>query len=405
MATLSFTLMANLLKRTYENPEKVFYRERAMLGMINKKTNFSGADIRIPIIFGQGGGVSATFTNAQGDTTAHTDDAFVVTHISNYALAQIDGAAIDMSKDAKSQMEPVMLSVDAKWQGLADSLAHGIYRTKAKSIGIENGTWTTPGTSLVLTDLADVNRWQIGQVVRSAATGTPTTLRTGSVTVSKINRVSGTITFSGAIDSGIAAFAQDDVLYVDGDVNLGMSGIAEWNPATPGTLFGVDQTVGTEVAGAQVAYATSIESTINTMMGISAGLSSSFDHIFMHPSIYAPFVTTLSSKNQYERAQFKAVAADGKAVAGIGYKGIIGYFDGFAAPIVLDPFCPVGKMHGIRLEDATLYTNGKAPRFLDYGRGEQFVTLYNADGIEVRQGYRGNFTYRRPISAVTGTTS
>lgn len=405
MARLSYALMANLLKRTYENPEKVFYRERAMLGMINKKTNFYGQDIRIPVIFGQGGGVSATFTNAQGNTTAHKDDAYVVTHVSNYALAQIDGEAIDMSKDAKAQMEPVMLSVDAKWQGLADCLAHGIYRDKTKSIGIESGAWTTPATTVILTDLSDINRWQVGMVVKAALTATPTTLEAGSLTVAKVNRVTGQITFTVAADTGIGTFAQDAVFYVEGDLNLGLSGIAEWNPASPTTFFGVDQTVGTEVAGAQIAYDTSIEKTINNMMGTSAGLSTSFDHIFMHPSIYQSLATVLSSKNSYERAQFKAVGSDGKNVAGIGYRGIVGNFDGFSAPIVLDPFCPVAKMHGIRLEDATLYTNGKAPRFLDYGNKDHFVTLYNADGIEVRQGYRGNFTYRRPISAVTGATS
>jgi hypothetical protein len=210
---------------------------------------------------------------------------------------------------------------------------------------------------------------------------------------------------TGAIDTGISTFAKQDYLYVDGDLNLGISGLAQWNPATPTTFFGVDQTVGTEVSGAQVAYDTSIEKTINNMMGTSAGLSSSFDHIFMHPSIYQAFATVLSARNTYERAQFKAKGSDGKNVAGIGYAGFQAHFGGFNCNIVVDPFCPVGKMFGIRLEDATLYTNGKAPRFLDYGRGEQFVTLYNADGIEVRQGYRGNFTYRRPISAVTGATS
>lgn len=404
MSTLSFAGMSNLLKRTYQNPEKVFFRDRPFLGMMGKKTNFMGSDVRIPIIFGQGGGNSSTFTNAQSDTTAHVDDAFVVTHVSAYALAQIDGAAIDMSKDKMAQMEPVMLSVDAKFQGLSDKLASQVYRLPNGHVGRENNAWLTTETTLILDDLSDVNRWQVGQVIRSSAT-IGGAYRTGSVTVAKVNSVTGQITMTGAINAGIAAFAREDYLTIDGDLNLGLSGQASWNPAIPGTFLGVDQTVGTEVSGARVAYDTSIEKTINNMMGTSAGLSSSFDHIYMHPSIYADFSTVLAAKNTYERAQFKAVGSDGKNVAGIGYQGFQAHFAGFNCNIVVDPFCPVGFMHGVRLEDAELKTNGKAPRFLDYGRGEQFVTLYNADGIEVRQGYRGNYTYKRPISAVTGETS
>lgn len=394
--------IAVVLRRMYNKPWDLIFQNRPLLGMIPKNKNWSGTPYRQPIIWGSGSGISATFANAQGNSGAHSNDAFDITNVNHYALVQLEGEMIDMGSGPNALLQPIQTAVETKYRGIANQLASALYRNGNGVAGQEDGTWTSPGTSVVLTDRADAINFYKGAVVVACATETGS-VKSGTLTVSKVDRNTGTITFTEACDTGIATFAQDDYLFIQGNAynnsaKVCISGLDAWLQTTAGTLFGVDCTTDTLLSGNYFDGSgyTNRQDVLIDAVGRCLAMEGMPTHIFMNPIQYGMFIRELSSKDSYERISVKARGWDGKDIAKIGYSGIRVLFSSVACNVFPDPFCPMGKGYALELESFKLVTKGQAPRFIEFPGTTKFLQGYNFDGIEIRQGYRGNAACAAP---------
>jgi hypothetical protein len=371
--------------------------------MIPKSENWSGTPWRQPIIWGSGPGISATFSDAQTDSAAHKSDAFDITHVNHYSLVQLMGDAIDMGSGANAQLQPIQLAVETKYRGIANQLASALYRNGNGVAGQDDSNWSTPNDYVTLLDPADSINFYVGAIVEACATETGS-LKSGSLTVEAVNRNTGVVTFTQACDTGIATFAASDYLFIRGNAmdggssKLCITGLEAWLQTTPGTLFGVDCTTDTLLAGNYLDGSgyTNRQDVFVDLLARCHTLEGSPNAIFVHPKQYAMLIRELSSKDSYERITTKAVGWDGKQIANIGYSGIKILFGANACTVYPDPFCPLSKAFALTMGTFNLKTKGKAPRFIEFPGTTKFIQGTDFDGIEIRQGYRGNFGCAAP---------
>jgi hypothetical protein len=393
---LNLTAMNAALKELYDGQvvENLVYSDNPFLAMVPKKTDFGGKYKPIPIITGVSQGRSATFSNAQGNQSAVQIQSYLLTRVSDYSIATIDNQTMLASRtDKMSFLEGAKLVIDGAFRSLTNSLASALFRSGTGSIGqvgsISSGVIT-------LSNPADVVQFEVNQVLQANATdgGSP---RAALGYVIAVNRAAGTVTVASSGLGGSAAtpsaWAANDYLLVQGDVNAKVKGLAAWLPVTAPTsgdnFFGVDRSQDvTRLAGVRYnGAAQSIEESLIDASSLLAREGGKPDVCITNFASYAALEKSLGSKVQY---------VDMKGPAEIAFRGIMINGANSMIKVFPDRNCQAQTGYLLQMNSWTLNSLGDAPQILRYGDGLEMLRVSNADAGEVRIGYYANLACNAP---------
>ena len=383
--SLDMTAFSAALKQHYTSQkiENMVYKDNPFLAMLSKYESFGGINLKLPIKYGIPQGRSATFSNAFDNKTSSKLEAFLLTRKSNYSLANIDNETIEASKgNANAFIEAATTEIDGAIEAATRSLAISLYGDGGGSIGqllADPGT----GTTFTLKQADDVTNFEVGMSILAYDAATAGTVRAGGLRViSAINRDTGVITVSAAID---AAWALDDFIVPDGDYDEMLSGLGAWIPssAPSATLFfDVNRSLDvTRLGGIRFdGTALPLEEALIGAASRAAREGGKPDVCFMNYSNFADLEKALGSKLTY---------IDVKVKTDIGFRGIQINGPRGTIQVIPDQNCP--KDVAYHASDMSMFGNFtllvNAPKILDSDGLKILKGLTNADSVEVRVGY------------------
>lgn len=391
---LDLTTFSAALKQHYtaDMIENLVYQDNPLLALLPKYEQFGGENLKLPIKFGIPQGQSANFATAQSNKTSSQYRAFLLTRNKDYSLATIDNETIEASKgNANAFMEAATTEIDGAIESATRSLAIALYGTGSGSIGqVQAGS---TGTSFTLVDIEDVTNFEVGmEVVFSTADGGGT-VKSGTVTVTGVNRDNGVVTVDAltAIAGGSGA-ATNDYVFVQGDYDQKIKGLRAWIPdSAPGSsdmFFSVNRSVdATRLAG--IRYDGSDEPIEEALISAAARVAREGgkpDYCFMSYGNFSDLEKALGSKVQY---------IDAHANAEVGFRGIMIHGPRGMIKVIPDQNCPGDRAFMLSMKFWKLYSLGKCPKILD-SDGLKFLRESNADAVEVRVGYYAQLATRAP---------
>lgn len=390
--SLDMTTFDAALKQHYtpQRVENMVYEDNPFLALLAKYKNFGGKNLPVPILYGNPQGRSATFATAQSNVTESKLTDFVLTRVSDYAVATISSEVMEASKGNNNAfMEAATTEIDGALQSLTRSLAWSLFRDSSGYIGQVNAepAETASTFTFTLKSIEDVVNFEVGQVLRihSAKSGGSARTSDGSDdewSVAAVDRDAGTITLTGTYNSS-GTIAADDYIFVDGDRGSKISGLESWLPeSAPSSteFFGVDRSVDpTRLAGIRYdGSALPIEEALITAAARAAREGAKPSHCFLNHAKFAELEKALGSKVQY---------TDLKANAEIMFKGITIHGPRGDIKVIADHNCPSNVAYMLDMQTWKLYSLGECPRLID-NDGNKMLRQASADGVEVRAVYR-----------------
>jgi hypothetical protein len=402
MGVLDTTALNAVLKTLY-NQKKVnllTYPDNPFYAMCPKRTDFVGANKVVAIRNGAPQGRGASFGVALANMSASVYNKFTVTRVKDYAFGQVTTEAIRASKnDAGALVDGLKEEVDGAIYTCMRSLAINMFKNSGGARGVISSGSTVGSPTITLATITDVTNFEVGMVLNlSSADGTSGAKRTGTVTLTAVDRTLGTLTASGNWTAGIAAAATGDFIFQNGDIEATksmVSGLAAWVPTTAPTggdnFFGLDRSTD-PVRLAGVRYTGGTGGPIEEILVDTAALvvreGGKPGVAFLNPIDYGNFVKQLSTKVIYDRAQsFDEPDIGFKAVELMGPKGPI--------KVVADLNCPKGIGYMLQLDTWTLESLGPAPGIIEED-GMRILRDASTDSYIVRVGYYANMTCVAP---------
>lgn len=391
---LDLTSFASALKAHYTNDrvENMVYQDNPLLAMVPKMEDFGGKNLPIPIIYGNPQGRSASFSSAQANKTSSQLKDFVLTRAKDYSLASIDNETLEASKgNSNAFMEAATTEIDGAIHSAARSLAIALYGTGSGKIGQLSAT-SGVTTLITLAEPEDVTNFEKGQTLVLSTANGGGSLKTGTLTVTNIDRDLGTVTVTPSMATLTAVGAVNDYIFVQGDYDAKIKGLLAWLPSVAPSpsesFFNVDRSSdASRLAGIRFdGSAMPIEEALVKAASRAAREGAKPDYCFVNYSKYADLENSLGSKVQY---------IDMKVNAEIAFRGI--QINGPRGPIkvVPDQNCPSDRAFMLTMNVWKLYSLGKAPKILDTD-GLKMLRDSSADSVEVRVGYYAQLGCRAP---------
>ncbi|MEZ0208569.1 MAG: phage major capsid protein [Candidatus Paceibacterota bacterium] len=391
---LDLTSFASALKAHYTNDrvENMVYQDNPLLAMVPKMEDFGGKNLPIPIIYGNPQGRSASFSSAQANKTSSQLKDFVLTRAKDYSLASIDNETLEASKgNSNAFMEAATTEIDGAIHSAARSLAIALYGTGSGKIGQLSAT-SGVTTLITLAEPEDVTNFEKGQTLVLSTANGGGSLKTGTLTVTNIDRDLGTVTVTPSMATLTAVGAVNDYIFVQGDYDAKIKGLLAWLPSVAPSpsesFFSVDRSSdASRLAGIRFdGSAMPIEEALVKAASRAAREGAKPDYCFVNYSKYADLENSLGSKVQY---------IDMKVNAEIAFRGI--QINGPRGPIkvVPDQNCPSDRAFMLTMNVWKLYSLGKAPKILDTD-GLKMLRDSSADSVEVRVGYYAQLGCRAP---------
>lgn len=386
---LTLALAAPILKEYYtaQRVENMTYKDFPLFGMLPKDKNFYGKILPLPIQIGNPQGRSATFATAQTNKTSSVYKSFLLTRVRDYSLASVDNETAEASENEKGAfIKTLTREIDSAIQAATTSLAWALYGDGSGSIGqIGTTGFSVANAYFTLSNPDDVVKYEIGQHIVFAAAAVSGGLRSAtSHQITAVNRVSGLITLSATLTSISAAIAAGDYIFVEGDRNAKLSGLAAWIPyvAPVGgdNFFGVDRSVDpTRLAGVRYdGSALSIEEALIGGLTLCNREGGKPAVTMMNYINWGDLEKALGSKVTYMFSQ-----ASGRA--DIGFEGIQVKTNKGVCNVIADPFCPINYAYGLTMSSWTLFSLKEPVRILDLD-GNKILRETSADAVELRVG-------------------
>lgn len=383
------------LKELYngQKVEKLIYKDHPFFGLLDKDEEFYGKNLPVPVIYGNPQGRSATFSTAQANQTSIKGKEFFLTRVKDYSLATIDNETIESSKaDKGAFLKAAETEIDGAMAQITRSLGIALYGDGNGTIGkVSNSGFAT--TVMTLTNASDIVNFEVGMKLVVCDPATPSTPRSGSLTVVAVDRDTPNVTMSGNLSAGIAAIAQNDLVQVQGDSGLKISGLAAWLPlAAPSAtaFFGVDRTADTtRLGGVRMDLRnTPIEEALQKLANRIAREGGAPDVCLMNYDSFLDLELSLGSRVSYADLKVGSEGAVGfRAIVVNGPKGPI--------KVIADQDCPSDRCYMLTLSTWKLYSLGKAPKMFN-GDGLEWIRMSAEDSVEVRIYYYAQLGCRAP---------
>lgn len=375
--------------------ESLVYEDNPMFAMLPKSEEFYGENMYIALRYTDNKGRSATFATAQANKNPHKGVRFLLTRGKDYALFGIEHEMILASKrDKGALVRALNTEMESSINTLTNSLALALF---GDASGARGQLAADPGigTTFTLSNINDIVNFEVGDKVVFAATKTGALRVGGSRTISAVNRTTGVVTVSAALDNDLGA---NDYVFIEGDAAAGSStilptGLLGWLPSNApavgggDSFFGVDRSPDPDrLAGLRLDV-----SSLNPEEGLATVLSrldrekGRPSHIFRNPVDYKNIMVALGAKVETE---YQSVGTIGfEAIKVHGPKGLVRIFS--------DKNCPAGRGFTLTMKTWKFHSLGKAPMTIE---ADDLTILRDsaADSFEGRMAYYANLACDAP---------
>lgn len=408
--TATATTWDPALKQLYRDAlvHKSTYKDRPMLGLLQKFEGFTGRNMPMLAVYGNPQGRSASFSEAQGNQTSTKMEDFLLDIVSDYSIASVTGEAIDRTRGEKGAfLKALKESIDNAMDALADAIESFIPRSGTGSIGQVSSTSTVSATTITLEDINDSANFEVGMTLRGTSTDGGA-YDVGEEVLAGVNRTTGVLTCtSAAWNTVMTDLAASDYLVVSGDGKNGGStypkirGFQAWLPTStpsPGESFwGVDRSVDSRLFGTyHDGSSQTMEDCLIDGQSKSAQQGGSPTLALINHVAQRRLIKDLGANKQF--ATVNATGPKG-VVANVGYRGVYIQGDKDVIKVVAANKMPSTMGVALEEENATLYSIGKATKFLE-DDGNRILRQGAADGVEVRLVFRGGFSLKHAIGSV-----
>lgn len=418
---VSQSSVPGILKELYDDQKVQWltYKDNPTLAMIKKETKFPGKYFPNPVVYSLSQGASATFASAYNNQTSPQVAEFLITRVSDFSLATIDGQLLAAAQtDPGAFIDGAELMIDAAFQTSVNRTAAGIFRNGGGTIGQLSAfsnvttTWT-----LTLTNPDDAVQFEVGQTLVAVQNVDGSgTLSTDYVDITSVNRNTGVLVGTGSTGSPSSAWTSASYyLAVQGDTPttsnnnfqpagstttnslLRPAGFAAWlpiaGPQVGESFFGVNRNLDTQrLAGVSFSgQALSLEEANLQGTGRIALNGGRVDTGICSYSTYTALITSLGSKVQY---------IDEK-IGEIGFRGVQVNGANTVMSIFPDRSCPDGLIYALEMDSWILRSQGDMPHILKYMDEIEILRVPGVDAAELRVGgYFNSYTTRPGHSGV-----
>lgn len=377
-----------------------------MFALLPKDETFGGRNMPLVNRYANPQGVASVFSTAQSNATSMKLEDFVLTRVTQYGVAGIDGELIEASESEKyAFLEALTAKIDSVMDAVMDTLETYIPRAGNGMIGRVSTGSTVSATTVTLADAADAHNFEVGMVLVDAASATGA-LEAGSEVLAGVNRATGVLTAtSAAWNTVLTQLTAGDYLFRQGDAynnasNKVVTGFLGWIPASApsagDSFFTVDRSVDSRLYGNYYdGSAGSIEEALINGQSYGSQVGGKVDTIFINHTKFRRLKMELGTKEWFVK---NAQGPDGDE-AEVNFQAI--RIQGDRGPIGV---VPANKCQGTiawALESKTwlLASLGTMPKLLKQD-GLTILRQATADGYEVRVGARGQLGCKKPGSNV-----
>jgi hypothetical protein len=394
MGVADINALQAILKQKYTQRrfDLLCYKDNPLFALMRKDTSFGGKNKVIGLRYGVTAGQGTVFGTALANVTASAYGGFVVTRAYDYAVGGISGEMVYAAKGNENALvEGLTKEIDGAIHACTRSIAINMFRNGGGQRGQVSSGSTVGSTTISLANITDVTNFEVGMVLQSSSDDgspvAPAGVRTGTVTITKVDRNLGNLTGAANWNAGIPAIATGDYLFRQSDYANTIKGLSAWVPASAppsnDSFFTVNRSVdATRLAGINYnGQGGPIEESCIEVAARGAREGASFDYLFMNPLDWSKLVKALGAKVIYERIQ-EARGAGGTTVP-VGFKAVL--IDGAKGPIraVADVNCPLGQGFMVQLDTWALESAGPAPMILEQ------------DGLKIRADPTNDVFYTR----------
>lgn len=367
--------------------ENMVYKDHPLLAMLAKDEGFYGENLVLAVRYADTQGRSADFATAQSNAGSFAARKFILTRAKDYQVVSLETEAILASEKDKGALIKVLdTEMTSGMNNISKSLATAVYRGQSGALA-QTASDPGTGTTIALANINDVTSFEVGMKIVFAATKTGALRAGGSRTISAVDRDTGAIEVSAAID---AAVGSGDYIFAEGDAanNTGVpkkvSGMDDWLPSAAPTVgggdsfFGVDRSVDpTRLAGLRFdASGLNPEEAVVAALSRQAREGGSPSHLFLNHLDFRNVEISLGSKVVYEPMQVGGIGFNGLKV--IGPKGPV--------RVIADQDCPQGTGFSLDMSTWKLYSLKKCPQVIDLD-GNELRREAAADRFEARIAY------------------
>lgn len=386
-ATLAFSDVASALAIMYEdNDFDQTLRAHPLLGMVERDEDFHDNYCRIPVKVVNPLGVATTLATAQSNRAAAVPYAFDLTRVNLYVAPKIGGELVEAAKSGGAErfLRQAANIIDGAKDSLTQAVGMSQYRDSAGTISTVSSGTSSP---ITLAYPEDTFPLEVGMVIAASPNSDMSSARSGTGTITAIDRDLGTVTYSGTITS----LAVGDYIAVSGQTAIS-SGLGAWAPsAAPSstTFFGVNRTLNDRLSGRRVNCSTcAAEETFARVNAVAVTLPIQPDVFMMNPQDLANFETAMSAQ--------KVIMNSRKY--DMGFEAITAY----GVKIVADGDCPRGVCFGVPLDHWKMYSLGPVPKVLN-ADGQIMIRISDEDNYEARIGARYNWGCSAPNAIIRVT--
>ena len=387
---------ANTISKEIYTPKDIesLFFESPLVGMIPKWTEGQGLHYVGAINNALQTSVSSQDTIAFVSGSASAYNRWVCPWSQGFASANISGMAIDMTRSDKGAMVDVIVrEMDNGYRALGCQAARAIYGNTGAAIGKVNGAaatqTTVAGDTIVLSNTSQAINFQINQIVNAASTdGTSGSVRTGSVTLTNVDLITGTLVANQAWATGISGFTVSDYLFNQGDFSNYLPGLAGWipytRPVSGDSFLGVSRFVDPiRLAGVyKVGSSAPMEETLIDAMILTAKFGGRPKQGFLNPADMANLLKGLTGRVQYVTEQAFENAA-------VGFSGIKILTPGGELTLFEDPYCPQGYAWLLNLDEWVMPSLGPVPKNLtEETTGLIWIPQLTSNAFISQLGYR-----------------
>lgn len=291
--------------------------------------------------------------------------------------------------EAGAFIEALKAESDATRDGLLTAIAVNLY---SDTLFLRGQRASISTNTVTLTNPHDGIKFDVGMTVGAVASD-KTTLRTGTTTVTAVDRGATTTTVTLANAASITSFANNDYLYVAGDYGNGMAGLESWIPSSSPTstaFFGVDRSVDpTKLGGCRYSGTEPIKERLIRGEAFCRLQGGKINAIFMHPIRAAELKQALGDLVRYTEVK----SSDGR----VSFEGVSLATQSGPVPVIEDPYCQLTTAWGLQLDTWKIRSRGMMPGPLDHGLGTGGTLLEStADALQGRLGYYAQLACKAP---------
>ncbi len=384
-----FNAVTPALKNHYTNKKiQTLAFQSALLGIFPKYTAAGGQQYVGAMRSAIGSTASHTASTSFTAGSSSVYNQWLCPWASGYASANVTGLAIDASKgDENSLVDAMVSEFDGAFIDLGQQLGAEIFGDGGGSFGQISTTSNVGTTQITLANPSQTFNFVQGQILQSSSDdGTGGAgVRTGTVTLTAVDIMNGTLTASGNWSAGITGVTAGDYLFQDGNYDGAFAGLSGWIPAynnrtNLGTAFNnvVRSADPTRLAG--VAYNGAGAPYDESMIQLAAyvqRMNGRPDYFIVNPLDYAQLEKLLGSRVQYMSVE----SFDNPQISfpGISFATPYGFLK-----ILSDVYCPQGTGYMLQMNSWLLPSMGEVPRLYNGVDGLTWLRSPTDDNFQMR---------------------